>query len=752
MRGGIREGVDETAVFKHLENSANEIYSLFHNIFEFYDWEDKPPKFVVRSILGLCFHLLSNFQREYRNIGSDDDSMNLKTLIGWTNAGNKFVSCHLQFVKSISTKTNVSEDEVNMMISSSLVKREFAEIMNKFLERIQFQIKDLIVKGLKRIHDYRQVDVAHIMDELAHDLTDIFRNLIRSLANKLWKTIWQGFTSAYCLMTIQSSKCYKHKELKSFTEKLERDIMLIKGVFGNLVKGAAFEEQTKKLDSLLELFTISHDEILKPLLNLELFLKEDFDKNILSSIFLLRVDIRKQEKNMIVEMFECRPQGNFLHKPCGGQFYSAIRSTLLAKEFVGRLKSRVATRERVMKEKLANSKVLEIDVHLIGKTDNIIEFETFQKTSGNVDYVLLKLKRKKTAGVTQKTYNEAVFNKTICGKNITFSKRFFWFEDGLLLWTYPSGQEKVKANTGFGHMFEKKKVESNMDGRVSLGGICNIQKHQEVGTINHYIYFNVGQNIYVFVYKNSVEWNKWAAALTRLAYQAKRDVRQVEFEKFSAVEEALKYDELFVADKLDYSYDKIKFLKRREIESQKFDFGNYEHNEEIEKFNRTVVDREDSVLSDSSDDSQFLDQADLDKAQTANTNAQIQAHNAKLANAPAPKKPLPTKTIISPAIAKVSPGKVEPKPTNGNLLGVTGADEQKPKSARTMGEWWDDKKAANAEKRRIRDEERARKKVEKERIKHEKDLERLRIHKEKEAERKANGGKENVWNKMFGFE
>lgn len=478
-------------------------------------------------------------------------------------------------------------------------------------------------------------------------------------------------------------------------------------------------------------------------MNLALFLREDFDKKILNAIFRLRVDIRKQEKEMIVDIFACRPQSNFLHKKESGQFYSVIRSTLLAKEFVGKLKSRVAIREQVMKEKLASSKVLEIDIHVVGKTDSIIEFENFQKTTGNVDYILLKLKRKKTAGVTQKTYNEAVFNKVICGKKVAFSKRFFWFEDGLMLWTYPSGHEKVRAKTGFGAIFETKKVEENMDGRVSLGGICNIQKHQEVGTINHYIYFNVGQNIYVFVYKNSVEWNKWAAALTRLAYQAKRDVRQVEFEKFSAVEEASKYDELFVADKLDYSYDKIKFLKRREIESQKFDFGTYEHNEEIEKFNNKVIDREDSVLSDSSDDGKYLDQADIDKAQTAKANAEIQAHNTHLANT----RGAPTKPKISPP--KQNPA---PKPTNGNLLGVTGTNEEKPKSARTMGEWWDDKKAINAEKKRIRDEEKARKKIEKDRLKHEKDLERLRIHKEKEAERKANGGKVNVWNKLFGFE
>jgi hypothetical protein len=82
------------------------------------------------------------------------------------------------------------------------------------------------------------------------------------------------------------------------------------------------------------------------------------------------------------------------------------------------------------------------------------------------------------------------------------------------------------------------------------------------------------QKIYFVKCEKNADRNKWLQALTFLREQSIKETKPMEFEVFSAINEAQKKDELFDFDKQDYDFEHVTINKKQKKNKKKFDLDN----------------------------------------------------------------------------------------------------------------------------------------------------------------------------------
>ena len=140
--------------------------------------------------------------------------------------------------------------------------------------------------------------------EMQDDLGKIFELMDKSIQTKLWRFVWETFSTNYLLLVVSASKVYHPRNLQEFIAKLAKDVDLVKMCFSTVVKGRHFDEHCKKVETILMIYSCEEDFMVSHLLNLELLMSEEFDKGMLKQILRLRSDVKKSTKKQLEEMLD----------------------------------------------------------------------------------------------------------------------------------------------------------------------------------------------------------------------------------------------------------------------------------------------------------------------------------------------------------------------------------------------------------------------------------------------------------------
>lgn len=618
----MRKTVTDDVSLKEVSTGPVDLFHICNGVLNLYDWEEgQIPKTILRSMQGLCFHLVTDFQREYILVGTQDDELELRTLIAWTNSNLKFMQKSIEFVQVIAKRSNTDLDEVQSMFSHDIVKKGFADALNKFLLRIQKTIRSLIIGGLQNIRDYKSVDIKSVCDEMKDDLTNIFGLCERTIQTKLWKFVWETFSTNFVLLVVSSTKKYYPKNVPELITKLEGDIELIKQTFSPLVRGKYYDENEKKIQTILDIYKSPSELILVHMLNLEMLLKEEFDRDMLKQILRLRSDVKADvKKDLINTLVEVeKNQRNISAGSHMTLLFKTADSNLKVHQFINKLKDRVYVKKQFMEKEgitgmggLGQSAIQEV---ITGKKFEVAINE-LKGIATDIVFTIINLD----------TVNQDIkkqFEKQVLGKgaNLSWIDRFFWIDENNLYWTKATRDPKNLGNR-INDLLGIQNGNDDSDGRIFCISINELQKH-EMQTKGHqtssgakveasldaYIYFRVGMHLYVLSFRTKEKFANWWKAIDFVVKSSKKELQDVVFEEFDAVDEKHKFDELFIRDKIDYSYDNIKFKKMREQKSKKFNFDD-ELDPELQKHEDKVVQLEDEILESSSED-EFYEEEDV---------------------------------------------------------------------------------------------------------------------------------------------
>ena len=491
---------------------------------------------------------MHNFQKEFKRLVYESDDMDLKIYSALTNSNIKFISCMREFVERVSTETGQDQSLVKSWLSHNQLMKEFGLIANSCFVRIQDLVDDLLSTDMINLPPHKDFLIEDWIEEKFFKFKEIFDRMYKSYTKKLWKFVFDKFTTLFIQYLILSTLQYAPENKDDFVEKIAEQRDIISDVFEAVVSVKDVKEKIKKLDHFIDCLKLPADKVVVSMANLRIIMKgKNFNIKCMKCILRMRHDIIRQEKVTMLRVLEEKSSAikEKERKNLGRMLKKSLMTDQLVRQYCYKFKQRLEDKRKAKERKSQNR----LDNELLNINANE-KLQVEQESFGLRGFL----------GVNE-FYCADPLKRDLCLKEIkifTYSKMHFSFLDDIILW-------------------KKKPTAKTIHRKIYLVTI------DEIGVkFSNYLWFTKEKVCYVLKCQSEEERRMWTKALVFLRQESLEEVKPLSFQKFSCIDESEEYDELFEADDIDYAYESIEILKKEKKERKKFDMNDIDLDEHFQ--------------------------------------------------------------------------------------------------------------------------------------------------------------------------
>lgn len=483
-----------------------DLYTIINTTID--NYHQAKYEIVLRAIQGLCFKLTQNFQTEFQHLVNDDGSLEMPVLVAITNSNIKFIEQCRNFLAILKKVSGYSSEVLQGFYSYSNVVRKFGDISNSAYQRVQEELRNQIADEFINITDHKLFKIDELLELVMNKINTTMNQLMKSYSRKLWKFIFDEFTTLYVCMVIQKSNKYKPDELGVISEKVGTEVDTILEFFKDLVSSEKeFAIVQQKCIALKEVYIAQGEDIMTHIGTLRTQMTDSFNANCIKAILRLRPDIPKELKEAVFDVLnEQEAAFKSIDRQKAGKFGTkSIMLEFKVNQFIGRLRQKVRERKAFLEK--SGKKTREDHFLKINPAKRFQIEEESITMKGEITFYTCKMEKS----------DETVKFLTKNISKIKGTKSFFYFGDDIMLWKRSADAKAI-------------------DGRIFMAGIMDINIHEQakgVGDIQ--LYFKVGLDFYSFQFSNDKECKKWAKVIIYLREECYLELAPIVFEKFEAV-------------------------------------------------------------------------------------------------------------------------------------------------------------------------------------------------------------------------
>lgn len=234
-----------------------------------------------------------------------------------------------------------------------MIIKNFAQISNSSF----FRIQDLILYNLNhffsRIKNHQTFDVEKFLEEILEGIGTVFSMLMKNYSRKLWKFVYDNFTTLYIQMIVIMSQKYKSKESAKMIKKVEEETEIFQDFFEDKVGRKDFKMGTEKINDLIKALTGNPEEIVQHIFNLRVKLREKFNEKCMKCIMRLRPDFNKKKKAKVFKMMEEEEEKirKESKRNVAKLFYKQIMTEFRIHQFVQKFRIKMHIRNEIMRKR-----------------------------------------------------------------------------------------------------------------------------------------------------------------------------------------------------------------------------------------------------------------------------------------------------------------------------------------------------------------------------------------------------------------
>ena len=526
--------------FPIFTNIPKKLYTVLHILLESLRQENS--ELVQSKVMVLCFKLVFKFQVEMIQVLNE----NLKTEIfcAWTNSCILAIHETLDFLNVVQTISKFPIESIKVMFSYQLIVKTFENLSNLAFSRLQSLIKSNFHIYFVSVN-YKQFSVPKFLNQKDYfKITKITAMLNRSQSQKIEDFIFEQVSLYYLQMVMANSLHYtvNKEDVDSLVIKITKEAGLLENYFKKKVSEKDFLVQVQKLNAIATVWVCENTEVISHICVLRLALKKSFHENCVKIILRLRNDITKHGYNLI---FDCLKEkyGELKQRDrisLGRFVMKTVDIEVICFNFIQKLRTKIQERKKLQKRMLKKQKENSFMHNDINRSINF-EDEASINLNGNVEFGIMRL---------SKYYIDIKDFFKRKKDNIKFKRYYFVFYENLLIWKDDHKQKIIS-------------------GTVYLNNIVDlsiyVDKKNPDKKYRVYIFWKIGFNLYSLQFTNENECKIWARAINFLKNEYEQEFEPVQFEKFEAVSEDKKYEDLFHNDVKEYDYSQFKTTNNTEL-------------------------------------------------------------------------------------------------------------------------------------------------------------------------------------------
>ncbi len=386
---------------------------------------------------------------------------------------------------------------------------------------------------------------------------EIFEKLYPSYMNKLWKYTFQNFASYYVQFIIFQSSKYSPKEDQKMVAKVKDEIDIMDGFFKAVLPSKDAENLGGILNDLYGAFINSPEDTIVNIVNLKIFLKKDFsDKSMVvglhqALIMRMRADIPDELKSKIKELIDKENKKLALIEK--RQMFKLMTKNLLTEYTIRRFTEKFRLRYQEKQEQRAK---YQNDRH----NEDILKINENERLEIEQDALSLTVMMDYFKVAVQNEKNLTVHLNAI--KSAKTKKAKFSFIDDILL-----------VHDDQQNLLEKIFLVSIKE------VLCHEQLHIYMVLSAHQTY--ASNSMLIMKSRSPEERKKWINSILFLRAESLSELKPIEFQKFSCVDKSHSFDEIFLCDQPDYTYNKLQILNQKlKKKAKKFDIDEIELKQE----------------------------------------------------------------------------------------------------------------------------------------------------------------------------
>jgi hypothetical protein len=486
-----------------------------------------------------------------------------------------------EFMDKVKEDTGQDIESIRSHFSHSQLMKGFGMISNSSFLRIQELVEDMITSDIISLPPHKEFNIEEWIEDNFLKYKAIFDKMYKSYSKKLWKFIFDKFVILYIQYLLISSLKYDPEDLEEYVQKVKEERELIDEVFSEVLSEKNVALFMKRLDLLIEALTMPSDRVVVCIVNLRISMKnKNFNTKCMKCILRMRHDIVREEKIAMMKIME--EQGATIkqreRRDLGKLFKQTIMVDNVVQSFVQKFKARYEMKMEAKRRKAQNQ--LNNDLLKINENERLVIEEESMSLRG-----FLGISKKKFKDYKKKDFIIKNLQK------FKYSKMHVSFLDDIIQW-------------------KKKPTSKSTAKRIYLVTI------DDIGVVgDRFIWLTKENELYSIQCASDEERRHWIKALIFLREESMSEIKPLEFREFACVDQSKFYDEIFDCDDINYEYEHIKIVKRKEKVKKAFNMEEMEMNEEEinEAIDEGIKERSVEELSSSSEAEEEMESSEEDE-------------------------------------------------------------------------------------------------------------------------------------------
>lgn len=304
-----------------------------------------------------------------------------------------------------------------------MIIKNFAQISNSSFVRIQELIVFSLNHFFTQIKSHQEFKIEGFLEGIIEGIGPVFTMLGPSYAKKLWKFVYENFTTLYIQMIVIMSQKYKSKETKLMLDKMKVEIEIFQDFFEEQISKKDFTAGKEKIENLIKTLTGNEEEIIHHIFELRMKLRDKFNEKCMKCLMRLRKDFNKKKRAKVIQMLEEEEEKmkNASKRNIGKMFYKGIMAEFRIHQFVQKFRLKLQLKKENLRKKVQQEK--DRAVKTINENERMEVEEAAISLRGNLRWC------KKTIAHNQN--EEAIIGYA---DNYHYATSHFYFDHDLLLW------------------------------------------------------------------------------------------------------------------------------------------------------------------------------------------------------------------------------------------------------------------------------------------------------------------------------
>lgn len=234
-----------------------------------------------------------------------------------------------------------------------VIIRNFAQISNSSYIRIQELILYSINHFFSTVTSHQKFNIEKFLESLIEGIGSVFGMLSKNYSRKLWKFVYENFTTLYIQMIVILSQKYKKSKSHELLNKVLEEIEIFQDFFEEHVSRKDIKTNKEKLQDLIKVFTGSPEEIVPYIFNLRVKLRDKFNEKCMKCLMRIRPDFDKEKRNHVYNLVKEEEEKIMSESKMnsGKMFYKGIMTEFRIHNFVDRFRARMKEKKEMLRKK-----------------------------------------------------------------------------------------------------------------------------------------------------------------------------------------------------------------------------------------------------------------------------------------------------------------------------------------------------------------------------------------------------------------